>query len=179
MTSVLPQRRYRRNLVQRLVVLNAAQRCTRGYKYGVRGHRAVMDRHSLPDADPDPWAISLNECGPRWRLSIFPPCLSGRDCLFGLGCNGSLHLAAWCWRTPPSSLFPLLCLPPPPSSFSSSSPTHHLILPPHHFSISVCFFYHFSRHLFHSLVLLFCLFPRTLSFSNPSLRVRPLSDSPK
>lgn len=79
---------------------------------GVRGHRAVMDRHSLPDADPDPWAISLDECRPRWRLSIFPRCLSGRDCLFGLGCNGSLHLAAWCWRTSPSSLFSLLCLPP-------------------------------------------------------------------
>lgn len=104
---------------------------------GVRGHRAVMDRHSLPDADPDPWAISLNECGPRWRLSISPRCLSGRDCLFGLGCNGSLHLAAWCWRTPPSSLFSLLCLPPPPPTTASS--THHLVLPPHHFSISLCF----------------------------------------
>lgn len=147
---------------------------------GVRGHRAVMDRHSLPDADPDPWAISLNECGPRWRLSISPRCLSGRDCLFGLGCNGSLHLAAWCWRTPPSSLFSLLCLPPPPPTTT----TLRLLHPsPRPASTSLL---HLSLFFIISLAICFTpsssssvFSPRTLSFSNPSPRVRPLSDSPK
>lgn len=56
-------------------------------------------------------------------------CLSGPACLFGYGSNGSLHLAAWCWRTPPTPstthTHTLLFSAPLPSclfSFSSLSP---------------------------------------------------------
>lgn len=145
-----------------MVLLNPAQTCSRSYKY--RGGGETLSCDGLAVA----LAISLNECRGIWRLFISAPCLSGLACLFGSDCNGSLHLDAWCWRTPPS-FFPILFLSEP---HPASTLLLHLSLL---LSLSPVFL---SPSVSPSVCPPLCLFLYPLCL-HPSLCICLLSDSPK
>lgn len=118
MKPVLPQQRYHGD----------AQTSSRGCEY--KEGREILSCEGLAHTCGMQMLIHgpflQMSCRVRLRLSIHQLCLL-QACLFGSSCNGSLHLAAWRWRTLPSlsllsfHMLPLSSLTSPCLYFTSRS----------------------------------------------------------